>query len=417
MPGPKNQELGTRSPYRQRMGIDIPTFRGVNKEADPGAIDNSQWQHAYNARIAAGGIVSRGGQEAALDSAVDGCIYGMIDVNGQAGFVFTNTKTLIWSDVAGVEPLDFDYDFTPDLTIAQGLVKFQDRNFVATSSGLAQFSFSNNVENSLLQMVVQEPFFIGSSYNSYCIRNEGGTEVMYIGTTAGAIWRYDGNVLTREATGIGSGPLVMIYGLGEVYAASNGSFVARGTGSWTTSYAVGDPTFTPIAGGGEYKNTILVPGNIESGGDEYAYVYSFNGSALSSIYDATTNPLGSGVETAFGFFVGCGKGMMSSGYTEAPANPRRSVLQGWNGSAWAVLDSITLDDNNPNPGIIIASSPDRVYWWARRDETSGSWLPGQCLRRNTDFQATPTSGWTTVYADEGGGGGSDPANLYAIIYP
>jgi hypothetical protein len=118
------------------------------------------------------------------------------------------------------------------------------------------------------------------------------------------------------------------------------------------------------------------------------------------------------VRTAFGFYIGSGVAFLSTGVNHAPTSARNSVLQYWNGSAWATADGITLDNsNNPNPGVIIASSPERVYWWAKRDETSGPWLFGSVLRRNATFTSTPTA-WTAVYDHEGGG-----AARFAIIYP
>lgn len=77
----KNQpEAGIRSPFRMRLGIDFDSFRGMNKEADPGAIRDDEFQDAKNCRILANGmVVPRGGQEAVNEVAMDGDVDAIID--------------------------------------------------------------------------------------------------------------------------------------------------------------------------------------------------------------------------------------------------------------------------------------------------------------------------------------------------
>jgi hypothetical protein len=73
-------ELGLKSPVRLRVGIDIETIRGVNKEGDPGSISDAELQEAINIRILpSGAAVSRGGQERVNADALDSCVYGIVD--------------------------------------------------------------------------------------------------------------------------------------------------------------------------------------------------------------------------------------------------------------------------------------------------------------------------------------------------
>lgn len=73
-------ELGRKSPIRLRLGVDIDTFRGVNKENDPGAIHDTEFQDLVNARVLANGkVVGRGGQERIITDPMDGCVVDIVD--------------------------------------------------------------------------------------------------------------------------------------------------------------------------------------------------------------------------------------------------------------------------------------------------------------------------------------------------
>lgn len=50
MAQPKGSEKGVRGVYSLRVGLDIPRFRGVNREHDPGAIGADEFQYAENVR-------------------------------------------------------------------------------------------------------------------------------------------------------------------------------------------------------------------------------------------------------------------------------------------------------------------------------------------------------------------------------
>lgn len=76
----KPPESGIRTPLRLRVGVDFDTFRGVNKEADPGAIGDGQLQEGINIRIRPNGaIVNRGGQAKLNNSPMGDCVAGIFD--------------------------------------------------------------------------------------------------------------------------------------------------------------------------------------------------------------------------------------------------------------------------------------------------------------------------------------------------
>ena len=74
MAGPRDKELGIRSPLKLRAGIDFPGWEGINLQNDPGAIRDTQFQTLINARINGNDVVSRGGQTKTYTTGIDGCI-------------------------------------------------------------------------------------------------------------------------------------------------------------------------------------------------------------------------------------------------------------------------------------------------------------------------------------------------------
>lgn len=58
---PRGQDLGTKNPFRLRVGMDVPGFEGINTEQDPAAIRDSQFQHLENVRWKGGRLISRNG--------------------------------------------------------------------------------------------------------------------------------------------------------------------------------------------------------------------------------------------------------------------------------------------------------------------------------------------------------------------
>ena len=80
MPKPRDTEAGVRNTQSFRVGIDMPRFRGMNRNADAGAISNEEFWTLVNIRLSGDGpITSRPGLEPVLDSALDGCVVGIFD--------------------------------------------------------------------------------------------------------------------------------------------------------------------------------------------------------------------------------------------------------------------------------------------------------------------------------------------------
>ncbi len=79
------QPRDINSPIDLRVGVDVEGFKGVQTEKDPGGIDRTALQRAYNVRNKAGRLVSRGGQELVISTPIDGPWEGLCDVQGGAG--------------------------------------------------------------------------------------------------------------------------------------------------------------------------------------------------------------------------------------------------------------------------------------------------------------------------------------------
>lgn len=80
---PRREPLaqGYRLPYEARTGLgSFPPLRGVDKESDPGAIDDNEFAYLENVRINPDGIVeSRGGQSPIHTVALSGAVEGIFD--------------------------------------------------------------------------------------------------------------------------------------------------------------------------------------------------------------------------------------------------------------------------------------------------------------------------------------------------
>lgn len=103
MPQPDGQELGVRSPFNIRVGLDVPRFRGMNRQSDAGAIGDDQFWLIQNARIDGTGIKNRPGLSALFTEALSGCVYGIFDDLNPAD----DGNAIFWGDssvIHGVSP-------------------------------------------------------------------------------------------------------------------------------------------------------------------------------------------------------------------------------------------------------------------------------------------------------------------------
>lgn len=372
MAGPRDKELGVRSPLKLRAGIDFPTWEGVNRQNDPGAIRDTQFQTAVNVRINGNEVISRGGQTRAFNSGVTGCIYGMIDVDNedvgifvwdQFGNSLSPTKGLfLYKPLAddytnlieSPSPLDMSLDPIRNVIPFQGKLYIFGQDPVSLVTGIWEVALDETSKWTIAQEL--------PDFNSFAIRQEvttgGANEAMYIGTkSSNTIYRWDGVTLTTEATGVGSGALIMFTFRGEVYAAAVNTLKSRGTGSWSTSYSmpVGITSFTPDRGV-EYVNQAFLCGRDTTGGSEQR-VLSFDGNTLT--ISLSVQNAGGGIFCELA--VGGGKAWFAV-VTDSGAT-RQVLLKEYDGS-WT--NAIICSEDSSFTGALLALEND-LYWWASND--------------------------------------------------
>lgn len=103
MPSTKQPERGQKNPYQARYRLNVGPCEGLDLSEDPSTISDAALVDAINCRVHDGIVVSRGGQTL-LEDSMNGCIQGLIDVDG------VGTKALLAhnerSPSAGIDVLD-----------------------------------------------------------------------------------------------------------------------------------------------------------------------------------------------------------------------------------------------------------------------------------------------------------------------
>lgn len=79
MPKGSPKELGARTPFSLRAGIDVPRFGGINKQRDPGAIGDEEFQELINVDWKETKLVNRAGLTKLHSTALDGEVRGLFD--------------------------------------------------------------------------------------------------------------------------------------------------------------------------------------------------------------------------------------------------------------------------------------------------------------------------------------------------
>lgn len=81
MPSPKQPERGVRKPHQVRYRVNANPCTGLDLSHDPSTIDDTALRQAVNARVHDGIVLSRGGQ-ASEATGMNGCVQGLVDVEG-----------------------------------------------------------------------------------------------------------------------------------------------------------------------------------------------------------------------------------------------------------------------------------------------------------------------------------------------
>ena len=385
MPTPKSKELGIRNPFIWRAGINFPTWEGVNRQNDPGAIRDAQLYDAINVRINGNEIVCRGGQEKVNpDENASGCVYGMVDVDeGAAMYVGMPGGSTDWFNPDGDPNIE-----TNVLTGAldeQSISAFGDdskarRRYYRLGGNIVVFGKDANNTGSLFQLVpppvdvdpaqvtsktkVTKLFDLAEA-SSFTVLQElrgDGTfgPVLYIGATSTGIpYRWDGTTLSADAAGsLGSGRQIMTTALGDVFVSGTNYIKKRNGGTWdTVSIPAGITTWEPSCGA-EYQ-TYLVLGGRDSG--------MGSGPALLITYDGTTSVkhelTTGGTTPRAGVAVSdcvVAEGILYFAWTQTGASSNPAIIGKWDGTTWSDdIVSFTVE-NNGDAGFLTVMGEDLI---------------------------------------------------------
>lgn len=236
------KELGVRTSRQFRTGIDHPYFRGLNRDYDAGAIQDTELQDAINVRLLGGRIDSRGGQEKLTDSALDGCVWSVDDLPMPTVGLF-----LAHQDTATYSLDRYNLDLSPNYngvypTLSQPNVG-EHRPFGGSTTPRQVLTVwrdkllgGDSVSGIVSEIVLPKEGQIGDiafrklvsvpEVSSFAVVPEGGESILYIGSTSNnEVYRYDGTWLSTDgAIGFNSERMVvgrfhdLLYIFGTQYA-------------------------------------------------------------------------------------------------------------------------------------------------------------------------------------------------------
>lgn len=323
--GFKQPEAGQRSPIQYRVGIDFERFRGVNKEKDPGALSPDELQEAINIRLTPSGkIVCRGGQEPVFEDELDDCVTMIFDDE-------YNPNDRIYYDAPPsssgrkIKAANVASGTVSTIVDDAGVAAADDskRLFVVYKRELYTFGANTLVSVDVAGQKVTLRLTIGAvsdattRINSAVVFDDGTGEKIWMCTSGGYVYSWDGSLLTLEASALGAatgathGTFLIPY-LGYLFFASTHLLLRRSTaGDWTTTIAMpgGTTEFQPydlVV----HRNILYLMGIETNGGsDRDPIILSTDGQTLSIARVLPT--VGSG---SIGSQEGCRAGVSFGGY-------------------------------------------------------------------------------------------------------
>ena len=224
----KGQEQGNRSPRQFRTGIDIPYWKGLNRDYDAGAISDTELQDAINIRLIGGRIDCRGGQEKLNETPMDGCVWSMDDLPlPTVGLFLAHIDGATYSLDRYNLDLDPDYQGAYPSASSPNLDEHQPfGNATKPRQVLAvwrnKLLAANTTNDTIHEVVLPKEGTIGdiafrplvtvAQISTMTVVPEGGESILYIGSTDNnEVYRYDGTWLSTDGA-IGSNSERMIVG-------------------------------------------------------------------------------------------------------------------------------------------------------------------------------------------------------------
>lgn len=308
MPTVKGPIQGNRSPYSLRTGIDTPEFHGINKQKDPAAIDENQFQSATNIRLRGGRIWARGGQSKFNGAAMtSSCVLGIFDF-------ITGAQNMLIAPSAGGTPLFYNSNYmrqptnpatyplpagTFSYTVTTTFPGLFPSGLTPTGSTLARRVFAKyrgaiiayssdgalyrltvdkesltypSLPDDLAAMgtvtLISERLFKPSDSYANCVPNTycEWRQKLWMASRDGHVYSWDGNVFVRDTTvalngGKADGVVFQLFE--DIYCAVNGGLYKRDSGTWTSVSLPGTLTdFYPRAAAVWQNNAYIIGGDV-----------------------------------------------------------------------------------------------------------------------------------------------------------
>lgn len=279
MPTIKGPIQGNRLQYLLRTGINTPEFHGINKQKDPAAIDENQFQSADNVRLRGGRMWARGGQSKFNGTAMTAsCVLGIFDFNATAVNMLIAPKAggtpLFYNSNYMQQPTDpltfplpagdtsytltttfpglFPSGLTPTgSTLARRVFhKFRNQIIAYGSDGYLYkllvdkeaLKYPSYIDDTTTpgtvtliseQLFNPEDIYAGAVPNTSC----EWRETLWFASRDGHVYSWDGEIFLRDTTvtlngGKADGVIFQLFE--DIYCAVTGGLYKRDSGAWTS---------------------------------------------------------------------------------------------------------------------------------------------------------------------------------------
>jgi hypothetical protein len=380
--------LNDRAPAsRLRLGLDVAEADGVNNERDPSAIKPSEFVDLKNVDFKGNRLVNRDGlAKFNSGSVMTGSVTGIADDRamgiggGQAAGIGTRVYIVRASETVTQSIITYDFALTtPSELLTMGYFPntlFFDSGYVwcgletgdagTPPSYLARFrpgvvsSPSGAIGDS---QASPEPVALLSATQSYVIRDfvklNGDLFFSVMEeTSAAAVYKWDGQSLTRENSYAGNDAFVAVYRESVVVMYNENpattpvvrSRSAAGTYS-AISFPVSPATFTPTAAR-QYKDKLFISGFLASS-PATGYILQLDGTSLTLVKTISNSRLGVGGLEVYG-------GYLYYSYTDTTTSPDTVYLGRYDNSSFSDAYA-TVTTGNTNDGGLMTIQGNRLY--------------------------------------------------------
>lgn len=365
MPGPSGREKGIRQGTANvRVGVTVDGFTGVNKDVDPGAIEDTQLQEGLNIRIPQKEIKERGGQEKLNDTSLNTCIVTIFDTEivwprddvGKAFLVFSN-------HCGGADPRLGSWNIKDGFDNVDGLSSPYTNVIADTAApSLQQNLIRDNTGRSLEDIAWPQPVVSSVLIDGVIYASSS--------TAGGTIYKVDQNgTITSFATSVGGSGLLCAYD-GTLLICGGTFFksINLSTGAVSADAGIPGGLTQPIVpyNYAVYRGMLWISAKDGAGSGDRGVVLQWTGSSLTlahTIAHAST--------TLFAYGIIAHAGSLYVSWRKAGGSVSVAGLAKYNGSswsdAWCAINGFGEQSNINLEGLAIASAGGYLWMLGGRD--------------------------------------------------